>query len=253
MKNRLLLCLLVGFGGALLALTVCGLLLDIPASTGGPRITRMNELAGLLVVSAVVYFGAVRLILRNAWPCGTVWIVLGVAVALRMLLLTVPPTLSSDIYRYVWDGRVQANGINPYRYIPADPALASLRDAVIYPQINRADYARTIYPPFAQMAFAAVGRIWDSVMGMRLAMLGFEALGIICLLRLLAAGRVAARAHPHLRLESACFVVICQRRPCGCDRDRATGTRPAAAGAAQGRLGGHSTGRRGPRQIIWLL
>jgi alpha-1,6-mannosyltransferase len=111
--------------------------------------------------------------------------VLGVAVALRMLLLTVPPTLSSDIYRYVWDGRVQANGINPYRYIPADPALASLRDAVIYPQINRADYARTIYPPFAQMAFAAVGRIWDSVMGMRLAMLGFEALGIICLLRLL--------------------------------------------------------------------
>jgi hypothetical protein len=36
MKNRLLLCLLVGFGGALLALTVCGLLLDIPASTGGP-------------------------------------------------------------------------------------------------------------------------------------------------------------------------------------------------------------------------
>ena len=185
MKNRPLLCLLVGFGGALLALTVCGLLLDIPASTGGPRITRMNELAGLLVVSAAVYFGAVRLILRNAWPRGTVWIVLGVAVALRMLLLTVPPTLSSDIYRYVWDGRVQANGINPYRYIPADPALASLRDAVIYPQINRADYARTIYPPFAQMAFAAVGRIWDSVMGMRLAMLGFEALGIICLLRLL--------------------------------------------------------------------
>ena len=185
MKNRLLLCLLVGFGGALLALTVCGLLLDIPASTGGPRITRMNELAGLLVVSAAVYFGAVRLILRNAWPCGTVWIVLGVAVALRMLLLTVPPTLSSDIYRYVWDGRVQANGINPYRYIPADPALASLRDAVIYPQINRADYARTIYSPFAQMAFAAVGRIWDSVMGMRLAMLGFEALGIVCLLRLL--------------------------------------------------------------------
>ena len=89
MKNRLLLCLLVGFGGALLALTVCGLLLDIPASTGGARITRMNELAGLLVVSAAVYFGAVRLILRNAWPCGTVWIVLGVAVALRMLLLTV--------------------------------------------------------------------------------------------------------------------------------------------------------------------
>jgi alpha-1,6-mannosyltransferase len=185
MKGRPLLCLLVGLGGALLGLAACGLLLDIPATTGVARISRMNELAGLLVVSAAVYFAAVRLILRHAWPRGTVWIVLGVAVSLRVLLLTAPPILSTDIYRYVWDGRVQAAGINPYRYIPADPALASLRDAVIYPQINRAGYARTIYPPFAQMVFAAVGRIWDSVMGMRLAMLAFEALGIVCLLRLL--------------------------------------------------------------------
>ena len=100
-------------------------------------------------------------------------------------MLAAPPILSTDIYRYVWDGRVQAADINPYRYIPADPALATLRDTVIYPQINRADYARTIYPPVAQMVFAAVGRISDSVMGMRLAMLGIEALGIVCLLRLL--------------------------------------------------------------------
>jgi hypothetical protein len=57
MKNRLLLCLLLGFGGALLTLTVCGLLLDIPASTGGPRITRMNELAGLLVVRRGLFRG----------------------------------------------------------------------------------------------------------------------------------------------------------------------------------------------------
>jgi hypothetical protein len=52
MKDRLLLCLLVGFGGALLALTACSLLLDIQASTGVARITRVNELAVLLVVSA---------------------------------------------------------------------------------------------------------------------------------------------------------------------------------------------------------
>ena len=35
------------------------------------------------------------------------------------------PFLSSDIYRYVWDGRVQAAGINPYAYVPADAALAA--------------------------------------------------------------------------------------------------------------------------------
>ena len=96
-----------------------------------------------------------------------------------------PPFLSSDIYRYVWDGRVQAAGINPYRYVPADPAFVPLRDTAIYPHINRADYARTIYPPVAQLVFAAVARIWDSVTAMRLAMVGFEALGIVCVLVLL--------------------------------------------------------------------
>jgi alpha-1,6-mannosyltransferase len=181
MRGRPPLGLLVGLGTALLSLGACGILLDIPASRGATRILRLNVLVGLLMVAAAIYFAAVRLILRRAWPRGTVWIVLGVAASLRVLMLAPPPVLSTDVYRYVWDGRMQAAGINPYRYIPADPALAALRDTVVYPQINRADYARTIYPPIAQMVFAAVGRVWDSVMGMRLAMLGFEALGIICL------------------------------------------------------------------------
>ncbi|GAN76299.1 glycosyltransferase 87 family protein [Acidisphaera rubrifaciens] len=140
---------------------------------------------GLLVASGGVYFAAVHVILRHAWPRAATLVVLTVAVLLRMLLLTQPPVLSSDIYRYVWDGRVQAAGINPYRYVPADPALATLRDAVVYSHINRATYARTIYPPFAQLVFATVGRVWGTVTGMRLAMLGFEALAIVCLLRLL--------------------------------------------------------------------
>ncbi len=185
MRGGLPLAWLIGLGAALLALTACGLMLGIPGSVGAAHLARVHALVGLLVLSAAIYFGAVRLVLRCVWPRGTVWIVLGVGVALRALLLTSPPVLSSDIYRYIWDGRVQGAGINPYRFIPADPGLAFLRDAVIYPHINRADYARTIYPPFAQMVFGAVDWIWDSIMGMRLAILGFEALGIVCLLRLL--------------------------------------------------------------------
>jgi hypothetical protein len=169
----------------LLTLTVFGLLLDVPETTGDVRIVRVGMLVGLLALSATVYFASARLILRYAWPRCAIWVVLGVAIALRALLLTAPPILSTDIYRYVWDGRVQAAGINPYRYIPADLALASLRDPIVYPQINRADYARTIYPPVAEIVFAAVGLISDSVTAMRLALLGFEAVGIICLLRLL--------------------------------------------------------------------
>lgn len=176
---------LVWLGTALLALTLTGLVVDVPAAVGDVRLFRLRMLLGLLVLAAAVYFAAVRLILRHAWPRGTVWVVVGVAIALRVLLLAAPPILSSDIYRYVWDGRVQAAGINPYRYIPADPALASLRDPVVYPQINRAGYARTIYPPLAEVVFAAAGRVSATVTGMRLVLLGFEAVGIICLLRLL--------------------------------------------------------------------
>ena len=53
------------------------------------------------------------------------WLILGVAIGLRAYVLLFDPLLSSDIYRYVWDGKVQATGINPYRYVPTDPALAS--------------------------------------------------------------------------------------------------------------------------------
>lgn len=60
----------------------------------------------------------------------TFWIVIIVAALLRLGLLAQSPTRSDDIHRYIWDGRVQAAGINPYRYIPADrisPSCATIR------------------------------------------------------------------------------------------------------------------------------
>lgn len=111
---------------------------------------------------------------------------LGFGAAMRAMLLFAPPH-STDIYRYVWDGRVQAHGVNPYRYIPADPALAKLRDADIYPRINRREYAPTIYPPAAQAVFFAVTRLSESVTMMKAAMLAFEALAVWALIQLLAA------------------------------------------------------------------
>jgi len=112
--------------------------------------------------------------------------VLGLALVLRALIVFAPPH-SSDIYRYVWDGRVQADGINPYLYIPDDPALAHLRDAGIQEKINRKEYAPTIYPPMAQIVFWAATRLGETVITMKLAMLAFEALAIFAILKLLEA------------------------------------------------------------------
>ena len=86
-------------------------------------------------------------------------LVLLVAVFLRLTPLFSPPSLSDDAYRYVWDGRVQAAGTNPYLHVPAAPALAHLRDAAIYENVNRRDYAPTIYPPAAQLLFLATTRV----------------------------------------------------------------------------------------------
>lgn len=125
------------------------------------------------------------------------------ALAMRLVLLLGEPYLSTDIYRYIWDGRVQAAGINPYRYVPAAPELNALRDAAIFPNINRADYAVTIYPPVAQAIFFAITQVLgESVVAMKLGLIGFELLAVAalagCLRRLgLPLVRVAAYAwHP---------------------------------------------------------
>ena len=107
------------------------------------------------------------------------------AAAMRLSLLFTEPALSSDIYRYIWDGRVQANGINPYRHVPAAPELASLRDEAIWPLINRADYAVTVYPPAAQALFLAITRAGENVVVIKLAMLVFEAVTVAAIIGLL--------------------------------------------------------------------
>lgn len=107
------------------------------------------------------------------------------AAAMRLALLFTEPTLSSDIYRYIWDGRVQAAGINPYRYVPAAPELAPLRDDAIWRLINRPDYAVTIYPPVAQALFLGVTRVGENVVVMKFGLLLFEAATVAALIALL--------------------------------------------------------------------
>ncbi|HEY1545751.1 MAG TPA: glycosyltransferase 87 family protein [Xanthobacteraceae bacterium] len=122
------------------------------------------------------------------------WLIVTVAIVLRIVVISIGPFLSTDIFRYVWDGKVQAAGINPYRYVPANPALAALRDHAVYPNINRADYAVTIYPPVAQMFFLVVTRIGANITVMKLAMVLCEGaifVSIVLLLRRL--GRPVTR------------------------------------------------------------
>lgn len=112
-------------------------------------------------------------------------LILGFALLLRVVLLFSPLVLSSDIYRYVWDGRVQIAGINPYLYPPASQELTPLRDEQIFPHINRPE-ARTIYPPGAQMFLALNAILFpDSITALKAIMMLFDIGTILLILTLL--------------------------------------------------------------------
>src|SRR5918995_1484752 len=80
------------------------------------------------------------------------------ALLFRLPLIPLEPAISSDVYRYLWEGKVQVvAGINPYVVAPADDRLAFFRDESIYPHINRKE-APTVYPAGAQLLFALLHR-----------------------------------------------------------------------------------------------
>lgn len=107
--------------------------------------------------------------------------------AMLAVLIFTTPSLSDDMYRYVWEGRVQAQGISPYLYPPDSPELRSLRDRPIWTSINRKS-AVTIYPPLTEMIFAILWHIWpDNVRWFQLVMASGALLGGLFLYRLLRA------------------------------------------------------------------
>jgi hypothetical protein len=129
---------------------------------------------GLVVLYAagIVIFSALVLLLRrlHASHSQLSVAIVGGAVLLQLVAITAGPSSSDDVYRYIWDGRVQFAGVDPYAYPPASPALAHLRDQALFPPsshgcawpiphgcslINR-PFVRTVYPPVAQLGFAGV-------------------------------------------------------------------------------------------------
>lgn len=115
---------------------------------------RLHYRSYLLLASAAtigLYAGVYLLKRVNAEPSRRS--ILLVALLLRLAMLPMLPSLSDDVYRYLWDGRLVLHGVSPYLHTPADSALAPLHDELFrrqgYPTTN------TIYPPGAQIIFAA--------------------------------------------------------------------------------------------------
>ena len=125
-----------------------------PVFSGLPRIQLYVIM--FLFLSALYLCGVfvvLKMIPKDESSWSLTAIIIFLAIIFRLCLIpSDPAVLSKDMYRYIWDGRVQQNGINPYLYPPQADELKNLRDNQIFPNINRKDYP-TLYPAGAQVFF----------------------------------------------------------------------------------------------------
>jgi len=121
---------------------------------------------------------------ESAAPKRLLYTAFALAVAFRAPLVFPRVGHDSDMARYVWDGRIQRLGYNPFDVVPADPGLASTHDEAT----RRMPSARvhTPYPPGAQLFFRLVVSLRDSTRAMKLALTACDVMTMIVLWRWLA-------------------------------------------------------------------
>jgi alpha-1,6-mannosyltransferase len=124
------------------------------------------ETIALALASGVVYVTALYIFEHSRKSRPAFWIIVAGAILFRLTLYPLTPSLSTDIQRYRWDGRIQNAGWNPYALAPNDSRLTSLRDpgwAVMPgPEIP------SMYPPLSQLVFRLGARFLPEVVAFKL-------------------------------------------------------------------------------------
>jgi alpha-1,6-mannosyltransferase len=161
-----------------------------------------------LAVAGVAYLLAIReLFSTPKFPKHVIFFGLTLAAMWHFLFLRMPPGLDDDIHRYVWDGRVQRLGYNPYIVVPSDPALASLHTSETR-TLNNPEVPSP-YPAGAQLFFRAVTSIQESTFALKVAFVACDFAIVFVLLDVLRRTRqgehwvLAYAWHPLLAIEVA--------------------------------------------------
>jgi len=139
----------------------------------------------LIAAAWAAFLGAAWLLRKLPLRASVPLILIG-GIAIQLAAVSAPPQNSNDLYRYIWDGRVQAAGIDPYQYVPAARQLTGLRNEFLWhpgaeycitqavvrndpaaglaagcTAINRPKVP-TIYPPVAEAYFLGVHYLPDA-------------------------------------------------------------------------------------------
>lgn len=132
------------------------------SARGSPSFLIPLGIAGLFYLLAIREFFLVTRLPTNVLVFG-----LAIAACWHAVFLRLPPGPDDDIHRYVWDGRLQRLGYNPYIIIPDAPAAAVLHTAETH-TLNNGNLPSP-YPPGAELFFRAITTIHESIFTMKLA------------------------------------------------------------------------------------
>src|SRR5579862_1926626 len=121
-----------------------------------------------LTCAGIVYLLAIReLFATPRFPRHVVVTALLLTTVWHIEFLRLPPGADDDIHRYVWDGRLQRLGYNPYLVIPSDPAAQGLHTPETR-NLNNSDLPSP-YPAGAQLFFRAITAIHESTFALKVA------------------------------------------------------------------------------------
>jgi alpha-1,6-mannosyltransferase len=137
----------------------------------------------ILPVYFFYFYFIVGLLKSKTHSLWNILIVLTFGFLFRIVLIDKEPCLSDDVYRYLWDGKVSAVGINPYQYPPNHEQLENLRDTEIYSNLNYPEIA-TVYPPVAQFFFLINEYLGGSLISWKIILLILELILTILLLKM---------------------------------------------------------------------
>lgn len=130
------------------------------------------------------------------------------ALILRLIYLPLGPGLTDDLFRYIWDGWLQWEGINPYRFVPSHADLDSFQHTELYQKLNSKEYY-SVYPPLSQLLFAFGGGFYDGgwttpYYVLKILFAGIEFSGVALLARLTSARNVLLYSwNPLVLIEAA--------------------------------------------------
>jgi len=173
---------------SLLGVTLCAALTICSRNfgdRGGPYFMASLTLAGIVYLLAVREFFA-----TPRFPRRVVVIGLVLSAAWNILFLRLPSGPDDDIHRYVWDGRLQRLGYNPYIVVPSDPAAEGLHTPETR-NLNNPDLPSP-YPAGAQLFFRAVTAIQETTFALKVAFVVCELAIVFVLLDVLRCTRQGA-------------------------------------------------------------